>query len=216
MFITFEGPEGSGKSSQIPLLGEFLRQHGFTVLETREPGGTLIGDQIRSCLHDVANEEMRAVTEVLLYSASRAQLIKEIILPALAEGHIVLSDRYADSTIAYQGYGRGLDLSDLFAVTRFATGGLKPDLTLFLDIDVERGLARRQEGGEEMNRLDLENVAFHQRVRRGYHTLLANDPDRWETIDANRSVPEVQAELQRIVMKRVMTSGATARHRPAG
>lgn len=203
MFITFEGPEGSGKSSQIHLLADYLRRQGFSVLETREPGGTQIGDQIRSCLHDVANVEMQAVTEVLLYSASRAQLIKEIILPALAEDLVVLSDRYADSTIAYQGYGRGLTLSDLFNVTGFATDGLKPDLTLLLDIEVERGLARRLDGGEEMNRLDLETVEFHQRVRRGYHELLAAEPERWVSIDADRSVEEVQAELQAIVMARL-------------
>jgi dTMP kinase len=210
MFITFEGPEGSGKSSQIPLLGEYLRRKGYTVLETREPGGTLIGDQIRSCLHDVANEEMRAATEVLLYSASRAQLIDEVIKPALAAGHVVLSDRYADSTLAYQGYGRNLDLTDLSIVTRFATDGLVPDLTLFLDIDVQRGLARRLEGGEEMNRLDLETVGFHEKVRRGYHALLAKDPGRWVTVDADRPVNEVQGKLRQIVMTRLGRAG----HRP--
>jgi dTMP kinase len=203
MFITFEGPEGSGKSSQITLLSAYLREQGFTVLETREPGGTQIGDQIRACLHDVANTMMTPVAEMLLYSASRAQLLGELIRPALAAGQVVLCDRYADSTIAYQGYGRGLDLADLAHVTRFATGGLKPDLTLFLDIDVERGLARRTEGGEEMNRLDLEQVSFHQRVRQGYYQLVADDPDRWVVIDADRAIEEVQAELRQIVWARL-------------
>ncbi len=200
MFITFEGPEGSGKSSQVTLLSAYLRRKGFTVLETREPGGTSIGDQIRACLHDVNNTSMTAVAEMLLYSASRAQLVAEIIKPALADGQVVLCDRFADSTIAYQGYGRELDLSDLKLITRFATGGLKPDLTLLLDIDVERGLARRKDGGEEMNRLDLEMVSFHQRVRQGYHKLAAADPSRWIIIDADRPVEIVQADLRKVVL----------------
>lgn len=202
MFITFEGPEGSGKSTQITLLAEFLRQQGFEVLETREPGGSDIGDQIRDVLHDVGNDKMTSAAEILLYSASRAQLVREIIQPALAEGTIVLCDRYADSTLAYQGYGRGLNLDDLAYITRFATGGLQPDLTLLLDIDVERGLARRKNGGDEMNRLDLEAVAFHQRVRQGYQQLVAADPGRWIRINADRAVPIVQAELQEIVFAR--------------
>lgn len=202
MFITFEGPEGSGKSSQIKRLATFLEKRGFSVIATREPGGTPIGDQIRDCLHDVANTDMVAPTEFLLYSASRAQLVRQVIRPALAAGAIVLCDRYADSTIAYQGYGRGLDLSDLRLITRFATGGLTPDMTFLLDIDVERGLARRVEGESEMNRLDLETVAFHQRVRDGYHQLAKLDPRRWVTVDADRSQDAVQKELQRILLAR--------------
>lgn len=203
MFITLEGPEGSGKSSQIGLLAGFLREQGFGVLQTREPGGTRIGDQIRACLHDVDNGEMTAVTEVLLYAASRAQHVDELIRPALAAGQIVLCDRFADSTIAYQGYGRGLDLTDLHTLTRIATGGLKPHLTLLLDIDVERGLARRKVGGDEMNRLDLEAVSFHQRVRQGYHALAAAEPERWMTIDADRTVGEVQGDLRTAVLSRL-------------
>ncbi|MCB8983057.1 MAG: dTMP kinase [Ardenticatenaceae bacterium] len=203
MFITLEGPEGSGKSSQIGLLAGFLREQGYEVVQTREPGGTRIGDQIRACLHDVANTEMTAVTEVLLYAASRAQHVDELIRPALQAGKVVLCDRFADSTIAYQGYGRGLNLDNLHTLTRIATGGLKPDLTLLLDIDVERGLARRQVGGEEMNRLDLEAVTFHQRVRRGYHALAAAEPGRWITIDADRPVDEVQVDLCTAVLARL-------------
>lgn len=200
MFITFEGPEGSGKSSQIPLLADFLRQQGFDVLLTREPGGTPIGDQIRACLHDVNNTEMTAVSELLLYSASRAQLVAQVVRPALAAHKIVICDRFADSTLAYQGYGRCLPMPDLLDMTRIATNGLKPDLTILLDIDVERGLARRQEGGDEMNRLDLEAVAFHQRVRDGYHQLAAQEPQRWCIVDADRPVNAVQADLQSIVL----------------
>jgi dTMP kinase len=203
MFITFEGPEGSGKTSQIVLLAAFLRELGYEVVQTREPGGTSIGDQIRDILHDVDNGEITAVAELLLYSASRAQLVQELVQPALAEGKIILCDRYADSTIAYQGYGRGLDLQELHMLMQFATGGLKPLLTLLLDIDVERGLARRQANGDEMNRLDLEKVSFHQKVRSGYHELVEAEPGRWIIIDADRSVDAIQKDLREVVLERV-------------
>jgi len=203
MFITLEGPEGSGKSTQAVLLAQFLAENGFSVVSTREPGGTNIGDQIRDVLHDVANEEMESETEFLLYSASRAQLVREVIRPALLENKVVLCDRYADSSIAYQGYGRGLDLDTLLAVTEFATGGLVPDLTLLLDIDVEQGLSRRIDGDDEMNRLDLQEIAFHQRVRDGYHQLAAAGPERWVLVDAGRRPEEIQRDLRRIVLERL-------------
>lgn len=203
MFITFEGPEGSGKTSQIPLLATYLRQQGFVVLTTREPGGTAIGDQIRACLHDVTNTAMTAVAEILLYSASRAQLVREVIQPALAAGTVVLCDRYADSTLAYQGYGRQLDLDELTQITCFATGGLKPDLTLLLDLDVEKGLARRRANRQEMNRLDLEQVAFHRRVRQGYHQLAAADPDRWVVVNADQPFAQVQDTLRKVIVARL-------------
>ena len=203
MFITLEGPEGSGKSTQALMLAQFLSDNGFSVVTTREPGGTSIGYQIRGVLHDVANEEMESETEFLLYSASRAQLVREVIRPALLESKVVLCDRYADSSIAYQGYGRGLDLETLLAVTEFATGGLVPDLTLLLDIDVEQGLSRRIDGDEEMNRLDLQEIAFHQRVRDGYHQLAAAGPERWVLVDAGRRPEEIQRDLRRIVLERL-------------
>ncbi len=203
MFITLEGPEGSGKSSQIALLAQFLSENGFSVLQTREPGGTRIGDEIRACVHHVQNQEMTAVTEMLLYSASRAQLVGELIRPSLVAGKVVLCDRFYDSTIAYQGYGRGLHLDDLHTITTIATGGLTPDLTLLLDIDVERGLARRTGGGLEMNRLDLEAITFHQRVRDGYHQLAAQEPQRWVVIDADRGIDAVQGELRQVVGARL-------------
>lgn len=199
MFITLEGPEGSGKSSQIRLLAEHLTKKGFGVVQTREPGGTRIGDEIRACVHSVANQEMTPIAEMLLYSASRAQLVEELIRPSLASGKIVLCDRYYDSTIAYQGYGRGLNLDDLNAITQIATSGLKPDLTLLLDIDVERGLARRTGGGLEMNRLDLEKVSFHQLVRKGYHQLVAQEPNRWIVIDADQAIDAVQNDLRQVI-----------------
>lgn len=203
LFVTFEGPEGAGKTSQILQLADFLREQGEQPVVTREPGGTSIGDQIRDTLHDTANSEMDPRAEVLLYSASRAQLVSERIEPALAQGAVVLCDRYADSTIAYQGYGRGLDLAALRELTRFATGGLQPDLTILLDLDVTTGLSRRRAYGEEMNRLDLETVAFHERVRLGYHELAAEEPARWVTIDADRPQAVIQEELRRIVAARM-------------
>ena len=203
MFITFEGPEGSGKTSQIRLLAAFLQEMGHSVLTTREPGGTRIGDQIRDCLHDVANTEMTAAAEVLLYSASRAQLVREVIRPALAAGQVVLCDRFYDSTIAYQGYGRTLDRDALRQITHFATEGLKPDLTIFLDIDVEKGLARRVANAAEMNRLDLEKVSFHQRVRLGYHALAQAEPARWLIINADRAVDIIQADLREALLARL-------------
>jgi dTMP kinase len=181
------------------LLADVLRRKGYDVLTTREPGGTDIGEQVRSCLHDVANQQMTAATEVLLYSASRAQLVSEVIRPALDSGKIVLSDRYADSTLAYQGYGRQLDLDTLRVVTDFATGGLRPDLSIFLDVKVRDGLGRRESGGAEMNRMDLQAVTFYDRVRTGYLTMAADDPDRWKIVDANRSVEVIHADVKELV-----------------
>ncbi len=199
MFITFEGSEGSGKSTQINMLAAYLRQQGYEVLVTREPGGTHIGEQVRQCLHDVKNKEMTAAAEVLLYSASRSQLVREVIVPALESGVIVISDRYADSTMAYQGYGRQLDLDALGTITHFATGGLKPDLTILFDIDVEEGLSRRSIGGVEMNRMDLQEIAFYKRVRNGYMELVKQEPERWVIVDAGRPLDEIQNNVRRSV-----------------
>jgi len=203
MFVTFEGSEGSGKSTQIDLLATMLEERGLDVIKTREPGGTEIGEQVRLCLHDQANQGMTPAAEVLLYSASRAQLVEEVIRPALATGKIVLSDRYADSTLAYQGYGRQLELIALGNINRFSTGGLKPDLTLFLDIDVQQGLARRMESGAEMNRMDLQTIAFYRRVRDGYLELATKEPERWVIVDANRPVMSIQADIRRIILARL-------------
>src|SRR4030067_259736 len=167
MFVAFEGPDGSGKSTQIKLRPEYLQGLGQNVLPPREPGGTAIGEQIRQVLHDLRNKAMQPRAEILLYSAARAQLVGEKIKPHLAAGGIVLSDRYADSTMAYQGYGRGLDLETLRLITAFATQQLKPHLTLLFDIDAEAGLRRRQAGGAEWNRMDDLTLAFQQRVQQG-------------------------------------------------
>lgn len=203
MFITFEGPEGSGKTTQIKLLADFLSQQGYSVCLTREPGGTGIGNQIRACLHDVANGAMLSTTEILLYSASRAQLVGEVIRPELAAGRIVLCDRYADSTLAYQGYGRGLSLAALQQITNFATGGLKPDLTLYLEVAVLAGLNRRASNALEMNRMDLQAIEFYERVTAGYETLMAQEPARWVRVDGSRPVMVVQEVLRQIVSGRL-------------
>jgi len=202
MFITLEGPEGSGKTTPIPLLAEYLRQQGLEVLTTREPGGTAIGDQIRAVLHNLENTAMQPRTESLLFQAARAQLVGQVILPHLKQGGIVLSDRYADSTLAYQGYGHGLPLEELRSIIHFATGGLKPDLTVLLDLDVEVGLQRRAKGGE-WNRLDAYTLEFHRRVSRGYHHLAASEPERWAVLDAAQTPAQVQADLQRLVLEKI-------------
>ena len=205
MFITLEGPDGSGKSSQISPLADFLRQQGYPVLTTREPGGTPISDQVRTVLlNRMENQAMHPRTEILLFLAARAQLVEEVIRPRLAAGEIVLSDRYANSTLAYQGYGHGVDCDLLRQLLDFATGCLWPDLTILLDVDVETGLRRRLSGGGEWNRLDAYAVAFHQRVRQGYHALAQRDPQRWVTVDGNRPLDEVQADLRRIITTRLL------------
>lgn len=200
MFITFEGSDGCGKSTQIARLAEFLRQEGYPVLLTREPGGTPIGEQIRTILSDLKNTEMEKRTEILLFQAARAQHVEQLINPHLQQGGLVLCDRYADSTLAYQGYGYQLfDLEHLRALINFATGGLWPDLTLFLDVSVEEGLRRRANGGE-WNRLDAYQLDFYQRVRAGYHTIAEAEPQRWVIIDAARSPVDVQDEIRRVVI----------------
>ena len=169
LFNTCEGPEGSGKTTQIQLLAVWLRAQGQVVLATREPGGTAIGDRVRAILLDTIHQEMQPQAEILLFSAARAQVVGQIIRPHLARGGVILCDRYADSTLAYQGYGRQLDLVTLRLITDFATGGLQPDLTFCLDLPVEVGLRRKRVGaGEEWNRMEQETLAFHERVRRGY------------------------------------------------
>ncbi len=207
LFITFEGPEGSGKSTQLALLADWLREQDYEVLRTREPGGTRIGETIRSLLHDIRFTEMRPRAEILLYSASRAQLVDEIIRPALAEGKVVLCDRYADSTYAYQGYGRGLPLEWLRRITDFATGGLRPDLTICLDLAPELGLARKVAGKTEMNRLDREQLDFHRRVRAGYLELAGMEPERWRIIAAEEPVEAVQAAIRALVAEKLERLG---------
>ena len=202
MFITFEGPDGSGKTTQVAPLSEFLTQLGFQVLITREPGGTVIGDQIRQVLADLKNTGMHPRSETLLFLAARAQLVEQVIKPHLAEGHVVLCDRYADSTMAYQGYGHQNDLDQISSLINFATGGLKPNLTLLLDVGAEAGLKRKVEGNE-WNRLDAYSLEFHQRVRHGYAELARAEPERWFVIDADQPADRVQEAIRQVVQSRL-------------
>jgi dTMP kinase len=203
MFITLEGPDGSGKSTQVQPLADFLRQEGYTVFTTREPGGTVISDQVREVLMRLDNRSMYPRTETLLFCAARAQLVEEVIRPRLKKGEIILCDRYADSTLAYQGYGHGLDLLQLRQMLDFATDHLKPDLTILFDIDAIAGLNRRKVGGGEWNRLDDYTIAFHQRVRNGYLEMAHNAPDRWAIINADQEIDKVQADLRTLVIGRI-------------
>ena len=200
LFITFEGPEGSGKTTQIRLLAAELTKQGCQVLLTREPGGTKIGNAIREILLNQAHEEMSSRAEALLFSAARAQLVAEVVRPALNAGKIVLSDRYIDSTVAYQGYGRKQELSDLRMLGEFATGRLMPDLTLFLDIEPAEGLRRKLAcDGVEWNRMESQTLAFHAAVREGYFQLARQEPGRWRVLDATQEVDMIQREIQRQV-----------------
>lgn len=204
MFITFEGPDGSGKTTQINPLSDYLTEKGYSVLITREPGGTTIGDQIRKVLADLKNTGMHPRSETLLFLAARAQLVEEVIKPHLKRDFIVLCDRYADSTMAYQGYGHQNDLDQIKSLIDFATGGLKPDLTLLFDMDVEEGLKRKAQGSE-WNRLDAYSLAFHKRVREGYHIMAESEPERWVKIEAGQSPEEIQATIREIVQERLVT-----------
>jgi len=201
-FTTIEGPDGSGKSTQARLLADHLASQGYDVLFTREPGGTEIGDQIRRVIMSLDNKRMSPQAEFLLFSASRAQLVRDVIQPKLAAGGVVVCDRFYDSSLAYQGYGHQLDLDQLRSVTQFVTGGLVPDLTLLLDLPSETGLNRRKEAGL-WNRLDDYDLAFHERVRAGYLRLAQAEPQRWVVIDATRSKAEIQSDMQQAVLSRL-------------
>lgn len=192
-FITFEGPEGCGKTTQARQLVEALTARGRQALLTREPGGTPIAEQVRAILLSPSNNVMLATTEALLYLAARAQHTAEVIRPALAAGTIVVCDRYTDSTLAYQGYGHGLSLAELERMDAFATGGLRPDLTVYIDVPVAVGLARKR--GSEWNRLEAHAVAFHERVRAGYLALIARAPARYLVLDGQQPVQALAAEV---------------------
>ena len=203
MFFTFEGPDGSGKRTQLRMLASALREEGREIVTTREPGGTEIGDQIRAVIMNMKNKAMDPRTELLLFNASRAQLVEELIRPSLAAGKVILCDRYADSTMAYQGYGHGLDKDELRRLLNFATGGLKPDLTLLFDISAEAGLKRRLSNHDEWNRMDDYALQFHERVRGGFLELAAADPERWVVIDADRDPGVIHAEVLDIVKRKL-------------
>ena len=200
--ISFEGPDGAGKSTVLDRLAEQLRAEGQDVAVTREPGGVPIAEKIREVILDPAHTAMDEKTELLLYIASRRQHLAERVLPALAQGKVVLMDRFIDSSVAYQGFGRGLSVADIDWLNAYATDGLKPDLTLYFDIDVEEGLdriARSKERGAD--RLDQENVAWHERVRQGYLTILEQDPGRVVKIDASQPLEQVLVEAEGLLRK---------------
>lgn len=206
LFITFEGPEGSGKTTHARLLANWLADHGYDVLTTREPGGTRIGDVVRTLLLDPIYAGIRPETEFLLFSAARAQIVGEIIRPHLEKGGIVICDRFADSSLAYQGFGRRLDQGTVRTITAFATGSLLPDLTLFLDLPVVEGFRRKQTGGQgKPDRLEQERQEFHERVRQGYLTLARAEPARWAILEAARPIAEVQEEIRSRVSERLAT-----------
>ncbi|HTC31817.1 MAG TPA: dTMP kinase [Bryobacteraceae bacterium] len=195
LFITFEGPDGSGKSTQARLLAERLRGDGRPVLESVEPGGTPIGQQIRRILLDPANKELTPTAELLLMFAARAQNVEQWILPALAEGKIVISDRFTDSSIAYQGAGRGLGWERVLELDRIACHGLVPDLTICVDIDTETGLARALSRGGVETRLEEQAVEFHRKARDAYHELARRDPQRFRLIDGRGTPEEIAAKV---------------------
>lgn len=210
-FITFEGPDGSGKSTQVAWLAEHLASLGYPVIATREPGGTPIGDEIRAILMGLKNTDLQPRTELLLFQASRAQHVQEVILPHLARGDLVLCDRFADSTLAYQGYGYQLfPIEEIKPIIAFATGGLAPDLTLLLDVDAEVGL-RRRKGHAEWTRMDAYEHAYHQRVRQAYLEMARLEPKRWLVIDASPPPEQVQTQVRLEVMEWLERSGYAPR-----
>ncbi len=212
MFITFEGMDGSGKTTQLQQLAVTLRERGYDVITTREPGGTRLGDRIRGLLLEKADDPtpMDRRAELLLFCASRAQLVHEVIRPHLERGGVVLCDRYIDSSLAYQGFGLGIDLDVLRTLLEFATGGLLPDLTLYLDISPEEGLRRRAQAslfGEEFNRIDDLDLDFHHLVYQGYQWIAAQAGERWHPIDARQTPEQIQPQVLETVEARLRASG---------
>jgi len=207
LFITLEGPEGSGKTTLCTRLELFLVGKGHDVVCVREPGGTLIGQEVRDILLDQGNTAMVPQTEFLLFSASRAQLVREVVQPHLDAGAIVLCDRFLDSSLAYQGYGHKLDVSILREISDFVTAGLQPDLTILLDIMPEEGLRRRKQDPDTWNRLDAYSIEFHSRVRSGFLSLAHDNPSRWNIIDASQSEDDIFGAASQLLLKMIEKRG---------
>jgi len=200
IFISLEGIEGTGKSTQAKLLSKHLSKKGYKTALTQEPGGTLISSQIRKVLLSTKHHKMDYMTELLLYNAARIQHIKEKIVPALREGRVVITDRFSDSTVAYQGFGRGISLKLIDSLDRIATSGMRPDLTILLDLEVETGLMRNKHINK-IDRLELEDVEFHRKVRKGFLELAAMEPERIKIVKASKGLDEVHREIVKIVEK---------------
>ncbi len=200
-FITFEGPEGCGKSTQIRLLAEALEREGRLVVTTREPGGTEIGEEIRKILLNQEYIQLTDVCEVFLYEAARAQLVNEVIVPALDSGHIILCDRFSESTLAYQGYGGNISVEWIQKMDHVARGGLRPDLTIFLDLDPAEGLKRARASQKEIDRLEEKDLEYHQRVYQGYLELARENPEGIKRVDANRGIHQIQADILTLVLE---------------
>ena len=207
MFITLEGPEGSGKTTLCTRLELFLVGKGHDVVSVREPGGTLIGQEVRDILLNQGNTAMVPQAEFLLFSASRAQLVREVVQPHLDAGAIVLCDRFLDSSLAYQGYGHELDVGVLREISDFVTAGLQPNLTLLLDILPEEGLRRRKQDPDTWNRLDAYSIEFHSRVRSGFLSLAHDNPSRWNIIDASQGEDEIFSVASQLLLKMIEKRG---------
>lgn len=213
IFITLEGGEGTGKTTQARRLCAYLTTRGFTVLRTREPGGTLLAERVRTILLDQHRETIASETEALLILAARRQHVDHVIKPALAQGKTVVCDRFSDSTMAYQGYGRGLDLRILRAMNNWATGRLVPHLTLVFDVPVPVGLRRRRGQSSTQNRLDREAERFHRKVRAGFHALAKKEPRRIIMINASLSIESVEHEVEYVMMNWLQTHRFPKPHR---
>ncbi|MEL3973769.1 dTMP kinase [Rossellomorea oryzaecorticis] len=201
-FITVEGPDGAGKSTILKELYGMLIEEGFEVVQTREPGGVSIAEQIREVILNKDNTAMDIRTEALLYAAARRQHLVEVVIPALEKGSIVICDRFIDSSLAYQGNGRGIGMTEVMNINQFAIEDKMPDLTLYFDISPEEGLKRiARHDGREVNRLDLESLDFHQKVYKGYQTLIKQYPDRIKVVDASKSKEEVFEQAYDIVKR---------------
>lgn len=208
-FITLEGGDGTGKTTAVSHMEAYLRERGCTVMVTREPGGIRIAEQIREIILNTQNTEMDARTEALLYAAARAQHLAEKVVPALQQGTVVISDRFVDSSLVYQGHARGLGMDEVASINRFAAAGLSPDLTIWLDVDPEVGLARiGADSAREVNRLDLEGRAFHDKVREGYRLLHERHPERIERVDAGQPVNNVIQDILHVLEIRLLAGKA--------
>ena len=199
-FITFEGADGCGKTTQSVLLVQKLKELGFNVIGTREPGGTIVAEAVRKILLAPRNK-IFSITEILLYEAARAQHTKELIFPALKSGRIVVCERYTDATVAYQGFGRGIDKKTIFQLNKIATVGLKPDLTIFFNLNLKKGLARAGLRGKD--RLENEDFSFHKRVRKGYLWLTRKFPKRIKIVKTNDTIENISKTILKIVISRI-------------